>query len=170
MERALERERTSLARKVEERTVELRSMNTELSRASRMKDEFLAKMSHELRTPLNAILGYAKILRKLDSLDPLHMEALETIQSSGEHLLQLINDILDLSKIEAGRLELHLSEFNFPEFLQQIAKMIQVRAGVQIIDIARGVWRGGDGTYTPGGDTDQDYLMVGGTFGINLNH
>ena len=52
----------------------------------------------------------------------------------------------------------------------QLTKMIQVRAGVQIIDIARGVWRGGDGTYTPGGDTDQDYLMVGGTFGINLNH
>jgi hypothetical protein len=52
----------------------------------------------------------------------------------------------------------------------QLTKMIQIRGGVQIIDIARGVWRGGDGTYTPGGSTDQDYLMVGGTFGINLNH
>lgn len=128
MELALEQERASLARKVEERTAELRRMNTELARASQLKDEFLAKMSHDLRTPLNAILGYAKLLKKANALSRLQADGLDVIQNSGEHLLHLINDILDLSKIEAGRLELRPSSFRLAEFLQQIAKMIQVRA------------------------------------------
>ncbi len=128
MELALEQERTSLAQKVEERTTELSAMNAELARASRLKDEFLANMSHELRTPLNAILGYAKILKKTKNLSQLHIEGLDTIRSSGEHLLNLINDILDLSKIEAGRLELHPREFQLPEFLRQIAGIIRIQA------------------------------------------
>ena len=128
MELALEQERASLARKVEERTAELKRINAELARASQLKDEFLANMSHDLRTPLNAILGYAKILKKTENLSPLQLEGLETIQRSGEHLLNLINDILDLSKIEAGRLELHPTQFHLPEFLQQIASMIRIRA------------------------------------------
>lgn len=128
MEIALEQERLSLAQKVEERTAELQQMNAQLARASQLKDEFLANMSHDLRTPLNAILGYAKILKKTNNLSPLQLEGVDTILSSGEHLLHLINDILDLSKIEAGRLELHLTEFHFPEFLWQIAQMIRIRA------------------------------------------
>jgi PAS domain S-box-containing protein len=134
MQLALEQERASLARKVDERTTELQSMNARLARASQMKDEFLAKMSHELRTPLNAILGYAKMLQKTDGLSPLQSEGLDTIQSSGEHLLNLINDILDLSKIEAGRMELHPTTFHFSEFLQQIANMIRVRTEHKQID------------------------------------
>jgi PAS domain S-box-containing protein len=136
MELALEQERASLTRKVEERTAELKRINAELARASQLKDEFLANMSHDLRTPLNAILGYAKILKKTKNLSQLQIEGLETIQSSGEHLLNLINDILDLSKIEAGRLELHPTKFHLPEFLEQIASMIRIRAEYKEIAFA----------------------------------
>ncbi|PIE32077.1 hypothetical protein CSA56_16565 [candidate division KSB3 bacterium] len=128
MESALERERASLARKVDERTAELQRANTELARASRHKDTFLAHMSHELRTPLNAILGYAKILKKSVNLTPLQREGLETIHSSGEHLLQLINDILDISKIEAGQLELNVEACHLPKCLEHVANMMKVRA------------------------------------------
>ena len=128
MEKALEEERALLAMKVEERTGELQQANKELARASQHKDRFLANMSHELRTPINAILGYAKILQKGGGLTQLQQDGLQTIQESGEHLLHLITDILDLSKIEAGRLELHLSEIYLPEFLNHVANMIRVRA------------------------------------------
>ncbi len=128
MENALEQERASLALKVQERTGELQWANKELARASRHKDRFLANMSHELRTPLNAILGYAKILQKGGGLTQLQQDGLHTIQKSGEHLLHLITDILDLSKIEAGRLDLHVSELYVPDFLTHVANMIRVRA------------------------------------------
>ena len=128
MEDALRQERASLALKVEERTGELQMANKELAQASQHKDRFLANMSHELRTPLNAILGYAKILRKSDDLTQIQKDGLQTIQKSGEHLLHLITDILDLSKIEAGRLDLQLTELYLPDFLSHIADMIRVRA------------------------------------------
>ncbi len=96
--------------------------------ASRAKSEFLANMSHELRTPLNAILGYAQILRNANNLAERQRDGLDTIKSSGKHLLNLINDILDLSKIEAGRMELQLSEFHLPEFLKHLANIIRIRA------------------------------------------
>ncbi len=96
--------------------------------ANRAKSEFLANMSHELRTPLNGILGYAQILRRDGSLTEKQRSGVEVIQRSGDHLLTLINDILDLSKIEAQKLELQLTEFHLPDFLQQIANIIRVRA------------------------------------------
>jgi PAS domain S-box-containing protein len=96
--------------------------------ASRAKTEFLANMSHELRTPLNAILGYAQILKDNENLTERQRNGLETIRSSGKHLLNLITEILDLSKIEAGRMELQLSELHLPEFLKHIADMTQIRA------------------------------------------
>ena len=71
--------------------------------ANRIKGEFLANMSHELRTPLNAILGFAQIMRRSSKLDAEHQENLSIITGSGEHLFNLINQVLDLSKIEAGR-------------------------------------------------------------------
>jgi signal transduction histidine kinase len=110
-EAALEEERTSLARRVEERTAELRAANEELARAARLKDEFLASMSHELRTPLNAILSISEALQEqvYGSLNEKQLKALDNIEESGRHLLTLINDILDLSKIEAGKLELELA-------------------------------------------------------------
>ena len=109
-EEALKAERESLAERVKERTQELELVNRELSRASRLKDEFLANMSHELRTPLNAVLGSTEILidGTFGAITEQQKIYLGLIQDSGYHLLDLINDILDLSKIEAGKLELSL--------------------------------------------------------------
>ena len=95
--------------------------------ANKAKSDFLASMSHELRTPLNAILGYAQVLQK----QPLKTEVIkniEIIQHSGEHLLTLINDSLDIAKIEAGKMDLHPDWFDFSEFLQSVANIIQSRA------------------------------------------
>ncbi len=93
---------------------QLAESNEQLARATRLKDEFLANMSHELRTPLNAILGMSEALQEsvYGTLNPQQQHALNTIERSGTHLLSLINDILDLSKIEAGRLELELTAVN----------------------------------------------------------
>ncbi len=107
-EAALEEERASLARRVEERTTELRTVNEKLARAARLEDEFLANMSHELRTPLNAVLGISEALQEqvYGRLNEKQLQALGDVEESGHHLLALINDILDLSKIEMGKLEL----------------------------------------------------------------
>lgn len=96
--------------------------------ANRAKSEFLANMSHELRTPLNGILGYAQILKQTEEVTEFQQSGLDIIERSGNHLLNLINEILDLSKIEARKMELHPTEISFPEFLQGIAAMIQIRA------------------------------------------
>jgi PAS domain S-box-containing protein len=96
--------------------------------ANAAKSVFLANMSHELRTPLNGILGYAQVLRMDKNLDESHISALDVIQQSGEHLLTLINDILDCAKIEAGKLELQLTEVSLQRFLHVIGRMIAVRA------------------------------------------
>ncbi len=108
----LEAERNSLAERVAERTLELRGLNAALARANQMKDEFLASMSHELRTPLNAILGLSEALQEnvYGALQPRQSEALHTVEESGRHLLELINDILDLSKVEAGKLVLDTAD------------------------------------------------------------
>ncbi|HNT77604.1 MAG TPA: AAA family ATPase [Anaerolineae bacterium] len=96
--------------------------------ASQAKSEFLSSMSHELRTPLNGILGYAQILKRGADLTPMQRNGLNIIQQSGEHLLTLINDILDLSKIEARKLELYPTDFNFSDFLQGVSGIISLRA------------------------------------------
>lgn len=127
-EYALQEIQKQLEQRVEERTAELQQANEQLERASRHKDEFLANMSHELRTPLNAILGYAQILKNAENLTGRQREGLETIKSSGEYLLTMINEILDLSKIEAGSLTLQLNEFHFLDFLTYIAKITRIRA------------------------------------------
>ncbi|NTU78106.1 MAG: response regulator [Chloroflexales bacterium] len=105
---ALSEERSLLARRVAERTADLSLANAELARAARLKDEFLATMSHELRTPLNAILGRAEALEEAiyGPVTAEQLTALHGITESGQHLLTLINDILDLSKIESGQLTL----------------------------------------------------------------
>ncbi len=96
--------------------------------ASQAKSTFLANMSHELRTPLNGILGYTQILSRGKSLTLKQQEGIDIIHRSGEYLLTLINDILDISKIEADKIELCLIDFNFNEFLQNITKLFQFRA------------------------------------------
>jgi predicted ATPase/signal transduction histidine kinase/CheY-like chemotaxis protein len=96
--------------------------------ASEAKSEFLSNMSHELRTPLNGILGYAQILKRNKGLSTQQVEGLDIIYQSGEHLLTLINDILDLSKIEARKMELYPTAFHLPNFLDGIAGIIRMRA------------------------------------------
>ncbi len=104
------------------KTEELKILRLQAQNASKAKSEFLANMSHELRTPLNAIIGYSEMLLEEaedDGLDT-YSEDLTKINSSGEHLLTLVNDILDLSKIEAGKMELHIEEFEFETHVSQI--------------------------------------------------
>jgi PAS domain S-box-containing protein len=92
-----------------ERDDQLRSAKDSAEAATRAKSEFLANMSHELRTPLNGVLGYAQLLQRDRSLNASQREALEAIAKGGAHLLDLINDVLDLSRIEAGRLDIEAS-------------------------------------------------------------
>ena len=109
---------------------ELRQMNLELVQASQLKSEFLTSMSHELRTPLNSILGFSDLLHRqaFGSLNPQQLHPLELINKSGQHLLELINDILDLSKIEAGKVDLSLQPVNIHGLCNECLTMIQPRA------------------------------------------
>ncbi len=109
----------------------LEQKNLELEIASQHKSEFLANMSHELRTPLNAIIGFSEVLseKMFGELNERQEEYLNDILTSGQHLLSLINDILDLSKVEAGRMELELSEFSLPQSLENGLTMVKERAG-----------------------------------------
>jgi predicted ATPase/signal transduction histidine kinase/CheY-like chemotaxis protein/tRNA A-37 threonylcarbamoyl transferase component Bud32 len=132
----------TLEAKVNERTLELQDKNLHLQQeirerqraeakaeaANRAKSEFLANMSHELRTPLNGILGYAQLLKKSTTLTDAQQNGINVIHRCGEHLLLLISDILDLSKIEARKMELYPNEFYFAEFLDEIVAICRIRA------------------------------------------
>ena len=114
---------------LERNEAELRKSKEEAQQASRAKSEFLARISHEIRTPMNAILGFADILRRgYEQNDAERIEFLETIHSSGQHLLELINDILDLSKIEAGRLQFEISRCSPHALICEVVSVLQVRA------------------------------------------
>lgn len=116
-----ERERQRLAALVATRTAELAAARDQAEAASRAKSAFLAAMSHELRTPLSGVIGYAQILQADPRLAPDQQERLQIVQHSGEHLLRMINDVLDLAKIEAGRIELHAEDFSLANLLHDIA-------------------------------------------------
>ncbi|MEE9519763.1 MAG: ATP-binding protein, partial [bacterium] len=128
-----------LERRVEERTQELLEANRQLEAASRHKSEFLANMSHELRTPLNAIIGFSEILLDESVGEDLapeeRKEFLGNIVGSGRHLLRLINDILDLSKVEAGRMELHPEEFAVASVINGVLNTIKPLAAKKEIAI-----------------------------------
>ncbi len=117
--------------------------------ANKAKSAFLASMSHELRTPLNAILGYAQILHGEQGLSERLKNGLNTIFSSGRHLLTLINDVLDFSKIEAGKLELAPHVINLSAFLCDVADVdadqgrSKPRPDVRLRDLARSARCGG---------------------------
>jgi len=120
----------------EEKTyrMQLEKATANANSANQAKSEFLANMSHELRTPLNGILGYAQILQRSKNMNDKERNGIAVIKQCGSHLLNLINDILDLSKIEARKLDLLLTEFHFPSFLQGVAEIIRIRAQQKAID------------------------------------
>lgn len=105
---------------------ELEQAKETAENASKAKTFFLSTMSHELRTPLNGILGYTQLLQRDSKLNPDQLENLSIIEQSGNHLLTLINDLLDLAKIEAGKLELQKTEFNLPNLLKNVSEMIYI--------------------------------------------
>ena len=139
----LENYAQTLEQKVQQRTQELLEKNIALEKAkqaaeaaNRAKSAFLANMSHELRTPLNAILGFSQLLSREPELQPQHREQIGIINRSGNHLLNLINDILELSKIEAGKAVINLSNVDLYNLLQTWQEMFQLKAtskGLELI-------------------------------------
>ncbi|MEG3919341.1 ATP-binding protein [Microcoleus sp. T3_A4] len=125
---ALEKTNSELENRVEERTIELKEAKIAADSANHAKSQFLANMSHELRTPLNGILGYSQIMERDKTTTPKQKDAIHIIHQCGSHLLTLINDILDLSKIEASKMELYSSSFNFSSFLIGVVEMCRIRA------------------------------------------
>jgi signal transduction histidine kinase len=124
---------------------EVGGLTRQLATANRHKSEFLANMSHELRTPLNAVIGFSEVLQEriFGDLNDKQAEYIHDIHESGRHLLDLINDILDLSKIEAGRMELDTSTFDLPDSLRSALTLVRERAsrhGIELsLDVAEGV-------------------------------
>jgi signal transduction histidine kinase/DNA-binding NarL/FixJ family response regulator len=124
----LRNHRDLLEHAVEERTAELTEAKKRAEVANQAKSSFLTNVSHELRTPLNAILGYTEILLRDKVMGEARMNELNVIEHSGKHLLTLINDILDLAKIEAGKQEIFEEDMRLDEVIRVIAEMIRVKA------------------------------------------
>ncbi len=133
---ALQEANASLDRRVTERTRDLEIARAEAEAASRAKSAFLSSMSHEIRTPMNAILGFAQILEHDSTLTARQAEQVQTITRSGRHLLLLLNDILDMSRIESGQLSLSVTDFSLHDLLTDLEMMFRPRAvakGLQFI-------------------------------------
>ncbi len=147
-----------LEAKVRERTRELEEANLELEAASRHKSEFLANMSHELRTPLNAILGYTElILDKIyGDLPEKIQDVLKRLEQNGRHLLGLINDVLDLSKVEAGQLTLSLNDYSMKDVVQTVFTAVESLAAEKNLELKVRV----SPDLTPGKGDEQRIVQV----------
>ncbi|MDB5102868.1 MAG: hypothetical protein JWP91_557 [Fibrobacteres bacterium] len=131
---AIERQRQQ---EISRKNQELSELNLRIQEASRMKSEFLANMSHELRTPLNAIIGFSQLLidRKVGNMNEKQFEYLGDILDGGMHLLRLINDVLDLAKIEAGKMQLFREEMNLPSAMREVCDILLPMALVKGVSI-----------------------------------
>jgi PAS domain S-box-containing protein len=115
------------------RAEEMHIENQRLAYASRAKSEFLANMSHELRTPLNSIIGFSELIKMNSSLDEKSQRHLDNVRSSGKLLLNIINDILDISKVESGKMELVIEKINVPSFIDETLIFIKEKTSKQMI-------------------------------------
>ncbi len=130
-----ERKRFELARA---RSAELEAENRRVQEANRLKSEFLANMSHELRTPLNSIIGFTELLHdgEVGPIDAKQKEFLGDILASSHHLLQLINDVLDLSKVEAGKMDFHPEEVDLESLIDEVRRVLNIPATQKRIDVS----------------------------------
>jgi signal transduction histidine kinase len=130
-----------LETRIGERTQQLRQLNQQLQLASRHKSEFLANMSHELRTPMNAIIGFTKLVmrRSKEQLPQKQYDNLQKSLSSAEHLLTLINQILDLSKVEAGRLEVHPARFRLETMIEECVRTVEPMIKAEYVELSSNV-------------------------------
>jgi len=135
-EAALKRYSDPMETTVQQRTAELQLARDAAEAASRAKSAFLANMSHELRTPLNAILGFSQMMQQDTGLTATQHENLEIINHSGEHLLKLVNDVLEIAKIEAGRLQLEITPFDLHGLVREVSEMMRVRAEQKGLQLA----------------------------------
>ncbi|MCX7920210.1 MAG: ATP-binding protein [bacterium] len=139
MAEQLQKSYAELEQKVKERTAALEYANLRLRKADRLKSEFVANMSHELRTPLNSILGFAELLKE-QAYGPLNEQQslyINNIVTSGKHLLALINDILDLAKVDAGKIELHPEPLPLVQLLDEVQAIVRSLAKKKNIQIQR---------------------------------
>jgi len=135
-EAELRRYKDQLEETVRQRTAELLLARDAAQAASKAKSTFLANMSHELRTPLNAILGFSSMMRRDSEVSRSQRDSLDIINRSGEHLLTLINDVLDVAKIEAGRMQLEIAPFDLGSMVRDVIDMMHLRAqekGLQLL-------------------------------------
>jgi signal transduction histidine kinase/CheY-like chemotaxis protein len=138
MAAALQDSHANLEAKIAERTAGLKATNLELARASQVKSEFLARMSHDLRTPLNAVIGFSDLLmtQQAGPLSDKQQRYLGHVANAGRHLLDLINDILDLTRVEAGRLEIHPEPCEVPLILEETLALFRTQAQTKRITLA----------------------------------
>jgi PAS domain S-box-containing protein len=130
-------ERKKLQQELYQKNQALAEQNRRVQEANRLKSEFLANMSHELRTPLNGIIGFAEIMHdgRVGPISEQHKEYLGDILTSARHLLQLINDVLDLSKVEAGKMEFHPQPLNLPLVVQEVREIVRTLAARKRIEV-----------------------------------